>query len=48
MNEQINIEYNVSYIYHAMYAYRGNNDVPGIMRSTSSRSPSRSGATRSC
>ena len=32
MNEQINIEYNVSYIYHAMYAYfaRDNVYLPGI------------------
>jgi ferritin heavy chain len=32
LNEQINIEYNVSYIYHAMYAYfaRDNVYLPGI------------------
>jgi ferritin heavy chain len=32
INEQINIEYNVSYIYHAMYAYfaRDNVYLPGI------------------
>jgi hypothetical protein len=32
VNEQINIEYNVSYIYHAMYAYfaRDNVYLPGI------------------
>jgi len=34
INEQINIEYNVSYIYHAMYAYfaRDNVYLPGIAK----------------
>ena len=34
LNEQINIEYNVSYIYHAMYAYfaRDNIYLPGIAK----------------
>ncbi|EEH52539.1 ferritin [Micromonas pusilla CCMP1545] len=34
VNEQINIEYNVSYIYHAMYAYfaRDNVYLPGIAK----------------
>lgn len=32
VNEQINIEYNVSYVYHAMYSYfaRDNVGLPGI------------------
>mmetsp|Transcript_42843 Transcript_42843/g.101702 ORF Transcript_42843/g.101702 Transcript_42843/m.101702 type:complete len:258 (-) Transcript_42843:237-1010(-) len=32
VNEQINIEYNVSYVYHAMYAYfdRDNVELPGF------------------
>jgi len=34
LNEQINIEYNVSYIYHAMYAYfsRDNVYLPGLAK----------------
>jgi len=27
INEQINIEYNISYVYHSMYAYFDRDDV---------------------